>query len=107
MVVFNKFIIEYFDDEKCECLIISRCTYHRDVAYNINNVKSGGWYNFDSETRTFTLYGSSEQFGKADFNDIKNCILNKKLFTNYTLINNLTDKFKFVYRDENVECMCS
>lgn len=57
MDVFPKWIIE--DNS----LIIGKVSFHRQLAQNVNNVKGGGWFEYDSETNAFILYGRSEDFG--------------------------------------------
>ena len=49
MDVFPKFIIET-DDDHGDCLIISKCTYHRELAIDKDKVKGGGWFVFKDGT---------------------------------------------------------
>jgi hypothetical protein len=98
--VFPKFIIET-DSEQGDCLIIAKCTYHKQLAYVVKNVKGGGWWTL--KDNIFILSGESHDFGKAKLEDIKNCVQNKKVFTNYTLSNNLTNKYTFQYKTETDE----
>ncbi len=97
MDVFPKFIIET-DDIEGDSLIIAKCTYHKQLATDILKVKGGGWWSFDNETRTYTLYGESHDFGRADIEDIKRCIQNGKVFSDKYLTRKL-DVFKFQYRN--------
>ena len=94
--VFPKFIIET-DDDLGDCLIISKCTYHKDLVIDKTKVKGGGWWRLDYETKTFTLYGESSDFGKSTLEDIKNCIDNGNVYTDYTLSHSIADKYNFDY----------
>ena len=94
MDVFLKFIIET-DDEYGDCLIIARCTYHKELATDITKVKGGGiWFLKDN---TFILSGSSQDFGKADFEIIKSCVEKGNVFSNSSLSFPMTDKHDFSY----------
>ena len=55
-------------------------TYHKQLAFDVTKVKGGGGFKFDRETKTFTLFGRSHDFGQANLEDISNCIMkqNKK-----------------------------
>jgi hypothetical protein len=94
--LYPKFIIET-TDELGDCLIISKCSYHKQLAYDISKIKSGGWWNL--KDNTFILKGESHEFGKAKLDDIKKCIENGNVFTNYTLTNSIVDKYNFKYDD--------
>ena len=67
MDIFPKFIVEGNN------LIICKCTYHRQLVTNEEEVKGGGWFQFDRDTPTFTLSDDSHQYGKASIEDIKKC----------------------------------
>lgn len=99
MDVFPKFIIET-DDQEGDCLIIAKCTYHKQLATDISKVKGGGWWLLDKENSIFTLYGNSTNFGMAKIEDIANCVQRKKVFSSASLIRNFTDDFKFQYKNE-------
>ena len=99
MDVFPKFIIET-DDEEGDCLIIAKCTYHKQLVTFENKVKGGGWWELDKENSLFTLYGESFDFGKAKFEDVLNCVRNKKVFSSVSLLRNLTEDFKFQYKNQ-------
>jgi hypothetical protein len=96
MDVFPKFIIET-DDELGDCLIIAKCTYHRELATDIKKVKGGGGWRLDEEGNRFTLYGESFDFGRAKIEDIKNCIKAGNVFSNPCLCYPITDKHEFYY----------
>lgn len=97
-MVFPKFIIVE-DPEKGRCLVIAKCTFHRQLACDEKYVRGGGWWTLDNENSTFTLYGKSHDFGPALREDIVNCIKSKRVFANKSLSRKYLDKFKFLYRD--------
>lgn len=99
MYVYPKFIIETFQD-KGDCLILAKCTYHKDLARNVKNVKGGGWWRLDNDNLTFILEGESHDFGRAKIEDIINCIQNEKVFSSHALVRNLTKDFIFKYKNE-------
>ena len=96
MSVFPKFIIET-DPKFGDCLIISNCTYHKQLANDITKVKGVGMFRFDSTINTIFLSGKSQDFGKASLEDIKNCIKLGNVFTNNTLKYSITQKRNFSY----------
>lgn len=49
MDVYPKFIIET-DPELGDCLIVSKCTFHKQLATDVNAVK-GGWYVYDRQSK--------------------------------------------------------
>lgn len=71
---FPKFIIET-NDELGDCLILSKCTYHKDLVTDPTKVKGGGWFSYDDGT--FTFYGKSADYGEASLEDIKHCVENQ------------------------------
>jgi hypothetical protein len=99
MDVFPKFIIET-DDQEGDCLILAKCTYHKQLATDISKVKGGGWWTLDRDNSIFTLYGDSHDFGEAKIEDIAKCVQNKKVFSSSALNRNFTDNFKFQYKDQ-------
>ena len=99
MDVFPKFIIET-DDQEGDCLIVAKCTYHKQLATDIKKVKGGGWWTLDKENSIFTLHGDSHDFGRAKIEDIASCVQRKKVFSSASLTRNFTDNFKFQYRNE-------
>lgn len=99
MDVFPKFIIET-DDQEGDCMIVARCTYHKQLATDIKKVKGGGWWTLDKENSIFILHGDSHDFGRAKIEDIASCVQRKKVFSNASLTRNFTDNFKFQYRNE-------
>jgi hypothetical protein len=99
MDVFPKFIIETHS-QKGDILIIAKCAYHKQLATDATKVKGGGWWTLDHNKSTFTLYGDSHDFGRANIEDIANCVQLKKVFSSPSLVRNFTDNFKFQYKDE-------
>lgn len=102
MEVFPKFIIETHDQEG-DCLIVTKCTYHKQLVTDINKVKGGGWWKLDNEKGLFTLHGNSHDFGRAKIEDIASCVQRKKVFSSSDLIINLTDEFRFQYKYDDGE----
>jgi hypothetical protein len=94
MDIFPKFIIET-DDELGDCLIISKCTYHKELVTDHTKVKGGGWFRF--KDGTFTFYGDSHDLGAATFEDIKHCVETGNVFTNTRCHLSIATKYKFFY----------
>jgi hypothetical protein len=94
MDVFPKFIIET-DDELGDCLIIGKCTYHKQMVFNKLKVKGGGWWT--KKDNTFILYGQSEDFGPAKLEDIKSIVENKKVYS-FGFVRCFSDNFTFLYK---------
>lgn len=90
-MVFPKFVIE--DD----CLILSKVSYHRELISDESKVKGGGWYRYNNENKCFIFSGESHDFGKASFEDIKECIINNKVFTNKYQTHDISTDFDFYY----------
>lgn len=98
MNVHPKFIIET-DDIKGDCLIISKCTYHKQLVTDSSKVKGGGWWSLDIENELFTLFGESVDFGMAKIEDISNCIKNHNVYRDRALSINLCDDgYRFNYK---------
>ena len=92
--VFPKFIIET-DDDLGDCLILSKCTYHNELVTDKTKVKGGGWFAF--KNNTFIFRGDSHEYGKAKFEDIKNCVDKGNVFTNPSLVWPIADAHNFAY----------
>lgn len=92
---FPKFIIENGN------LVLGRVTYHRELVVNKYNVNGGGWYRIPKEELDGLLIiifsDSSEDFGAARLEDIKECVKNKKIFSDNKLQRNISDRHKFAY----------
>ena len=99
MDVFPKFIVE-IDNSLGKCLIIAKCTYHKQLANNIENVIGGGWWSLDRENSVFTLNGDSHEFGMAKIEDIKECISLGNVFTNRSFRSSIASEFDFKYKDQ-------
>ena len=93
MEKFSKFIIE---DDK---LILMKVTFHKNIVVNKNKVKGGGWFTFDLNTKTYTLFGESHDFGKAKVEDIQASIANEKVYSGKGLYRTLNE-YNFNYRTE-------
>jgi len=91
MDVFPKFIIE--NDE----LILGKVTYHKELATDVKNVKGGGWWFFNNSKNHFQFFGDSQDFGRVKIEDIRKCVLEKKIFTDSFI--NISEKFTFSHRD--------
>lgn len=101
MDVFPKFIIEE-DELEGDCLIISKCTYHKQLVTFPDKVKGGGWWSLNEQLKEFTLFGDSYDFGSANIEDIKKCVELGKVFTNKSLIKTLQG-YTFKYKDSSGE----
>ncbi len=99
MDVFPKFIIET-DEQEGDCLIVAKCTYHKQLVTDLTKVKGGGWWTLDRENSIFTLQGDSYDLGRAKIEDIASCVQRKKVFSSPTLTRNYTDEFRFQYKNE-------
>lgn len=88
MASYPKFII--YDNN----LIIGECTYHKQLANDITKVEGGGWFRYDNNT--FTLGGSSHDFGYAKLEDIKKCIEDGNVYGNSRITRKMKN-YKFVY----------
>jgi len=96
--LFPKFIIET-DDELGNCIIISKCTFHKDLATDKDKVKGGGFFNYNSKNNTFTFSGESHDFGRASLEDIQKAVDEDKVFTNPYLTRSIAKKHKFFYNN--------
>jgi hypothetical protein len=74
---FPKFIVEGNN------LVIGKCTYHWQLATDPAKVKGGGLWKWDREKKEITLYGKSEDYGRAKPVDIKRCIESENIFLSY------------------------
>lgn len=95
MDLFSKFIIEGDD------LILAKVTYHNELVTDISKVRGGGMFSYDSDAKTFTLYGESAQFGRAELDDIRKCFAcGNVYFDKYRIINAFSSGRieKFAYR---------
>lgn len=88
-MVYSKFIVEGNN------LILSKCTYHKQLCNNEENVKGGGWFKIKDD-KTIILGGSSHDFGSAEIEDIKHCIKEGNVFANSRLSRKF-EGYKFFY----------
>jgi hypothetical protein len=102
MSVFPKFIIET-DSELGDCLIIAKCTYHKQLVTDPTKVKGGGWWTMDQETMTITLHGESHDFGMAKLEDIAECVKSNRVFRSPTLMLPHSHEFQYQYRTQSGE----
>lgn len=93
----SKYIVQK-DDFSGLHIIIGKCVFHKELSGNIRNIISGGWWELDEKTKTFTLYGKSEQFGRASLAEVCECVDSKKIYGDRQLIKNLTDEYNFQYK---------
>jgi hypothetical protein len=93
MEILNKFIIEG------ERIILGKVTHHSELMQTDDkqSVKGGGFCLYDYERKTFILFGSSSEFGKAKIQDIRPVIFNNKVYA--TKDGQLSKhEYNFVYR---------
>ncbi len=76
--VFPKFIVEGNN------LIIAKCTFHKQLVTDKEQVKGGGMWEWDRDKNEFLLYGDSTDFGEASTEDIKACIESGNVFLSYS-----------------------
>ena len=91
MEKFPKFIIE---DDK---LILMKVTYHKEIATDFTKVKGGGWFRYLQHTDMFVFSGESHDFGKAKFEDIKQCVANCQVYSDNRFYRNISNKHNFGY----------
>ena len=95
MDILNKFIIE---NDK---IILGKVDIHSELMQTNDkqNVKGGGFCLYDYERKTFILFGSSSEFGKAKIQDIKPIVFNDKVYA--TKDGQLSKhEYSFVYRSK-------
>jgi len=97
MALNSKFVVLKIDGELH--LILGKCVFHRELAGNEKWVISGGWWELDTSSKVITFYGKSDQFGRASFDEVQECITNKNVFGDRGRTRNLMDEFSFEYRD--------
>jgi hypothetical protein len=99
MEVFPKFIIET-DDELGDCLILSKVTYHKQIATDIDKVKGGGLFSLEHDTNTIVLSGESYDFGACKLEDLAKCVQNGNVYTNPTCTHSISEINDFIYMNE-------
>lgn len=95
MDYFNKFIITN------GILVIGKVTYHRDLIWDKETevITGGGSFDINFEDKIMTFYGESNDFGKAKIEDIKKCIDEHQVYSNPLQHYEISEKYKFKYRD--------
>jgi hypothetical protein len=75
--VFPKFIVEGNN------LIIGKCTFHKQLVTDKEQVKGGGMWEWDRDNKTFMLYGDSHDFGAVAYEHVRACIDAGNVFWSY------------------------
>ena len=85
-----------------DAIILGKVEFHREFAHGTDNISSGGWFSVDGPNKTFTLYGSSDDFGRATLREVQHAVEHNKVFSNYEdeSKHSLTHKYKFIFKDE-------
>lgn len=83
--VFPKFMVEGNN------LIIAKCTFHKQLVTDKDQVKGGGMWEWNKEDKVFMLYGDSVDYGAANAEDIKACINAGKAYLSYVGGRNVSD----------------
>lgn len=91
MDLFPKFIVEDGN------VIISKCTFHKELVTDKEKLQGGGSYRYDSDKNSFTFYGESYDFGPAKIEDIQKAIEDDKVFTNAYLTHSIAKSHDFYY----------
>lgn len=89
--IFPKFIV--VDD----CLYMGKVTFHKQLANEGDKVKGGGWFTYNSDDQSFTLYGDSHDFGRAKIEDIQACVDKGNVGENYSKNRHANHKFYYRY----------
>lgn len=98
--VHPKFIIQ--DDEELGlCLIIARCTFHKELSKDVTKVKGGGLWDMKRDTMTITLSGSSHDFGSCRLEDIQKCIESGNIYSSSYLHRKYDDNFNFIFLNQS------
>ena len=95
MDLFPKYIVEKDGDELR--LIISKVSYHKDLAIDPKMVRGGGWFIMQNEAKKITFHGDSHDFGQAALEDVKKCVEAGNVFSNKYSDHSIVDKYTFFY----------
>jgi len=68
MELFPKFIVAN------SCIRIGKVSFHKELLDIGDSIGGGGWFHYDSEDNSFTFYGDSHDFGRADVENLKRII---------------------------------
>jgi hypothetical protein len=83
--VFPKFIVEGNN------LVIGKCTYHKQMATELANVKCGGYWEWERDRKIFHFYGTSDDFGYPEPEHLKPCIEVGNVFLSHSRGRKVTD----------------
>lgn len=89
--LFPKYIIEDGN------LILSKVSFHKEMICDPDKVQGGGWFRYNSETKTFTFHGDSHDFGQATLEDVTKAVKECKVFNTPACTRNLTERYNFAY----------
>lgn len=92
MSSFPKFVIEDGN------LVLAKCKFHKQIVIDPTKVAGGGWFSYNRDQNSFTLHGSSHDFGMAKLEDIQKCVSDNKVYSNSRLTRKL-EGFTFLYRN--------
>jgi hypothetical protein len=95
MDIYPKFIIED------GALIIGKVKYHKELATNESNVKGGGWWILEEETKTFIFLGDSNDFGRAKIEDVQKAIDDNKVFISKHSDESIANEYNFDYNNQS------
>ena len=70
MDIFPKFIVED------GIIKLGRVTFHKQLANNPDNVKGGGFWEWDRENNKLLLYGESHDFGPVSLITLAQAVIN-------------------------------
>lgn len=96
---YPKFIIEKINNEKV--LIIGKVHFHSDLAIENGNVVGGGWWKRVMLGNKIIFYGSSDLFGQATVEDIKECVKYGRIHRDSIDRPNIAEDFDFYYSYDN------
>ena len=96
--VFQKFILKE-DDKLGLCMILAKCTFHKQLTTDHDKVRGGGMWQYIKDNNEMLLFGKSYDFGACSLEDLKHVVQNNKVFKNSRLIRDITDKYNFIWQD--------
>lgn len=100
----NKFVLEEIEG-KGICIFLGNVKYHKELCIKESNVKGGGMYT--KKENKITFFGGSwmksNQFGSAEFEDIKNAVDNNHVYQYPFKSVNLKFAFKGDFSAEEID----
>ena len=78
-------------------LILSKCTYHKNLVTDAEKVQGGGWFRYNHDEKTFTFYDDSHEYGRASLEDVQKAVDEYKVYANKRIRRSIAINFKFVY----------